>query len=77
MSFVPREINDEDQEEYKFLLIERAAYYSEQGLSDDVADKLALDDFGCIEFWQYLEQVNRWCDDRRTDTKKVCILKAA
>ncbi len=60
--FVPLPVSDADREEYDYLLQERAGIYDEQGLSESKAMEQALNDLGCIEFWQYVKQVNEWCE---------------
>lgn len=62
--FKPLPVSADDKEEYEYLLAERAAIYVEQGLSDSKADALALDDFGCVEFWQYVNQLDEWIAEK-------------
>jgi len=48
-------ISDESRAQYEYELTERAGAYMDAGFSDVEADALALDDLGCVEFWDYLQ----------------------
>jgi hypothetical protein len=47
------EVSDEARAEYEYELIELAGRYMEgdEDMSTAQADRLALDDMGCVEFW--------------------------
>jgi hypothetical protein len=47
----PPAISAERREEYEYELMERAGFYMDGGLSQAEADRLALDDLGCVEYW--------------------------
>jgi hypothetical protein len=52
--FTNFEISDDEREEYEHTLLERAGAYMDEGYSEKEADHFALDDTGCVEFWQYV-----------------------
>lgn len=65
LEFKAQSISDEDTEDYNFLLLETSGRYMDMGLNQEEADRLVFDDLGCIEFWQYVKQINGRLEDRR------------
>jgi hypothetical protein len=49
--FIPAEV----RARYKYELAERAKHYLASGMVRDEAERLALDDLGCVEFWSLLK----------------------
>ena len=54
-------ISDESRAQYQYELTERAGAYMDAGMSEQEADRLALDDLGCLEFWDYLQSTGGRC----------------
>ncbi len=54
-------ISDDSRAQYEYELTERAGAYMDAGFSDVEADALALEDVGCVEFWDYLQSTGGRC----------------
>ncbi len=54
-------ISDESRAQYEYELTERAGHYMDAGTTEHVADHLAFDDLGCVEFWDYLQSTGGLC----------------
>jgi hypothetical protein len=51
---LPPIISAEVRARYKRELAERARHYITSGILREEADRLALDDLGCVEFWDFM-----------------------
>lgn len=51
-------VTDGEMEEYRIEFLERAGRHMDEGISQEEADRLALDEMGCIEYWQHARKVN-------------------
>ena len=54
-------ISDESQAQYEYELTERAGNYMDAGMTEQEADRLAFEDLGCVEFWDYLQTTGGRC----------------
>ncbi len=54
-------ISDESRAQYEYELTERAGNYMDAGMTEQEADRLAFDDLGCVEFWDYLQSTGGLC----------------
>ncbi|MBA3804093.1 MAG: hypothetical protein H0X14_00030 [Acidobacteria bacterium] len=63
-SAITRRATLEDRAEYEYELIVRAGQSIDAGLSEAEADRLALADLGCFDFWLHAKQINEWVDDK-------------
>ncbi len=54
-------ISDESQAQYECELTERAGAYMDAGMTEQEADRLAFEDLGCVEFWDYLQSTGGLC----------------
>jgi hypothetical protein len=59
-------ISDESRAQYEYELTERAGAYMDAGMSEQEADRLALDDLGCLEFWDFLNGAMYESEAQRT-----------
>ncbi len=53
--FPSHKATPDERAEYQYELTERAGRYMDAGMTEQEADRLALDDLGCVEFWDYLQ----------------------
>ncbi len=64
-------IGDDDREDYQVELTEAAGRLmdADERLFENPAeaDRIAVLDLGCVEFWQYAREVNAYCDSKRAD----------
>jgi hypothetical protein len=62
-------ISDDDREDYQVELMEAAGRLmdADERLFENPAeaDRIAVLDLGCVEFWQYAREVNAYCDAKR------------
>jgi hypothetical protein len=59
-------ISDESRAQYEYELTERAGRYMDSGFSDVEADTLAIQDLGCLEFWDFLNGAMYESEAQRT-----------
>ncbi len=54
-------VSEASRAQYEYELTERAGSYMDAGLAQTEADARALEDFGCVEFWDYLQSTGGLC----------------
>jgi hypothetical protein len=64
-------ISDESQAQYEYELTERAGHYMDAGMTEQDADRLALDDLGCVEFWDYLQSTGGLCGSDEDEVEEM------
>lgn len=52
LPYIPSEI----REEYAHELLEVSGRYMDVGHTEQEADRLAIDDLGCVEFWGFMRE---------------------
>ena len=59
--YKPPYVSAEAKEQYQFELLERAGSYMDAGVPEAQADAYALDDLGCVEYWDYIRRGGALC----------------
>ncbi len=76
-------ISDESRAQYEYELTERAGRYMDANMHAAAyteeeeariaaeADRLAFDDLGCVEFWDYLQSTGGYCGPTDDDVEEM------